>query len=89
MKRVLTRIGVFKTSLVVAIVYAFMSLLYTVIGVGMIAFGSDAMKIMGFMYAFMPILMLVLGFLGTALMCWLYNVVAGWVGGIEVTVEDR
>jgi uncharacterized membrane protein YfbV (UPF0208 family) len=30
----------------------------------------------------------VLGFLGTALACWLYNQIAGWFGGIDVEIEE-
>ena len=32
----------------------------------------------------LPLLYGVLGFVGGALYAWLYNVVSGWVGGIEV-----
>ncbi len=28
------------------------------------------------------------GFLAGALVAWLYNVIAGWVGGIELAVEE-
>ena len=35
-----------------------------------------------------PLLAGVLGFLGTALVCWLYNQIAGWFGGIDVEIEE-
>ena len=34
-----------------------------------------------------PVLYGLLGFLGGAFMAWLYNLVAGWVGGMEFGVE--
>jgi hypothetical protein len=37
----------------------------------------------------MPFLYAVGGIVFVPASCWLYNLVAGWVGGIEVTVEDR
>lgn len=36
----------------------------------------------------MPLFYLVFGYLGTALACWVYNLVAGWVGGIEYETQD-
>jgi hypothetical protein len=54
----------------------------------MVAFGSGPIKAMGAIDIFMPILMGIIGFLMMLLCCWLYNVVAKWVGGIEFTVEE-
>jgi hypothetical protein len=34
-----------------------------------------------------PVMYGVMGLLGGMLMAWIYNVAAGWVGGIEVEVE--
>lgn len=36
-----------------------------------------------------PFLYALLGLVFVPASCWLYNVVAGWVGGIEFTVEER
>lgn len=41
----------------------------------------------GFVVA-MPFVYALLGLISVPASCWLYNVVAGWVGGIEFTVED-
>lgn len=35
-----------------------------------------------------PILYGVFGFVGGAIMAWIYNLVVGWTGGIEVEFED-
>lgn len=37
----------------------------------------------------MPFLYAVTGLVFVPASCWLYNLVASWVGGIEMTVEDR
>jgi hypothetical protein len=36
-----------------------------------------------------PFLYALIGIVFVPAACWLYNLVAGWVGGIEVTVEER
>lgn len=41
---------------------------------------------MGFMIL-IPVVYAVMGFIGTIVACALYNLVAGWVGGIEVELE--
>jgi hypothetical protein len=38
-------------------------------------------------FAAMPLLEGIMGFLGTALFCWLYNRFTGFTGGIELNVE--
>ncbi len=40
------------------------------------------------MVVFLPLLYLVFGYIGTAIGCWIYNLVAGWVGGIEYESQD-
>jgi hypothetical protein len=35
-----------------------------------------------------PLLAGALGFLGTALACWLYNQIASWFGGIDIEIEE-
>ena len=89
MKKQITRISVVQTSKVVALFYALMSLIYTIIGVFMVALGSGQLKIIGIIYILMPVIAITAGFVMMLICCWLYNVVAKWVGGIEVTVEDK
>jgi hypothetical protein len=35
-----------------------------------------------------PFIYAVIGYLGTAVGCWLYNIIAGWSGGISLTLEQ-
>jgi hypothetical protein len=37
----------------------------------------------------MPLLYAIIGFVFTFLGAWIYNGVAGWIGGIEFTISDR
>ena len=89
MKKQITHISVIQTSKVVALMYALMSLLYTIIGIFMVAFCTGPLRAAGIFYILMPVIMVTVGFLFMLLFCWLYNVVAGWVGGIEVNVEEK
>ena len=88
MKRQITRFSVLQTSKVLGILYVFFGLIYVPFGLGMIFLGGTEMKIMGIMYTFMPILMGVFGFIGVVIFSALYNLVARWIGGIEVEVTD-
>ena len=89
MKKQITHVSVVQTGKVVAIFYALFSLIYTIVGIFLVGLGSSEMKIMGMVYVFMPVIMLTVGFLVMMLCCWLYNVVANWVGGVEITVEEK
>lgn len=41
------------------------------------------------MFLFAPVLYGVAGFIGTAIMCWLYNAIAKRIGGIEFEVSGE
>jgi hypothetical protein len=41
------------------------------------------------MLVWMPVLYTVFGFVFTFLGAWIYNGIAGWIGGIEFTVAER
>ena len=47
---------------------------------GMMGFGIGALVVLPVFYA-------VIGFVGGAIYAWLYNLVAGWVGGLELDIE--
>ena len=46
------------------------------------------MMIMGIFYVAMPIVMGIFGFIFFALFAAVYNLVAKWLGGVEVVVSD-
>lgn len=88
MKKQIKRISIAQTSKIVAILYVIFGLIYSVIGIPMILLGRTELKVMGFMYLFMPFIMGVFGFIFVAIGCWIYNLVASKFGGIEFEVED-
>lgn len=49
----------------------------------MVIFGTGETRIEGVIFLLMPVLMVVFGYLFVALSCWIYNKVAGKIGGIE------
>ena len=84
MPQQIQRFGIGQTAKVVAVLYALMGLI--LVPVFWIA-ATFSPKETGFGPGFalmVPILYGVGGFVVTALGCAIYNVVAGWVGGIEV-----
>jgi len=89
MKKQITHISVLQTSKVVALLYGLISLIYSIIGIFMVILGSGQVRIMGIIYIALPVIMLILGFFTMLLCCWIYNIVAKWVGGIEFTIEDK
>ena len=86
MKHQIKSISIAQTSMVAAILYACMGILYFVIGIFMLLFGG--LKFPGIMFLFMPIIMAVFGFLGVALFSWIYNIIASKVGGVEFELEE-
>ena len=96
---VIKRIGVLKAGVFQA---CFMALLGLVFGLGMLMFGTmlgglfgashSGMGMMGVgmgigMVIFLPIMYGVIGFIAGAIGAFLYNLVAGWIGGIEMDVD--
>lgn len=91
-RRRVKKIGVLQTSIVSAIIFFILSLIMVVpvmLVMGIAGVFSDNMGFAfgGVFMIFMPIMYAVIGFLVTALWCWMYNVVAKWIGGIEIEVE--
>lgn len=72
---------------VVAVLYLILGLVLIPIFLFLTFMDSNAFGLgMGFMI-FIPVMYAVVGFISTIVMCALYNLVAGWVGGIEVELE--
>ncbi|NLA75799.1 MAG: hypothetical protein GX846_10090 [Deltaproteobacteria bacterium] len=91
------KIGVLQTAKLAAILYFIFSAII-VVPIGLItmitgsALGSDNI-ISGSLFGgtfmvIMPIFYAVLGFIFVAIACLIYNLVAGFVGGIEIELEN-
>ncbi len=72
---------------VVAVLYLMVGLVLVPIFLFLAFMDSNAFGFgMGFAI-FIPVFYAVIGFISTIIFCALYNLVAGWVGGIEVEFE--
>lgn len=88
MKKQIARISILQSSKIVTALNAFLGLLYAFIGILIILFGPEALKIMGIIYCAMPILMAILTFIFFVIGAGLYNLLAKWVGGFEVEIKE-
>lgn len=84
------RIGVTRMATVLGALYLLLGVvfaaIFAVIG-AMVPTPGDSMFRGGFLIA-MPLLYGVLGFVFGAVTAWLYNVIAGWTGGLELDLES-
>jgi hypothetical protein len=88
MKKQLIRISILQSSKIVTALYVLMGLIYTLIGIPMIIFGGENLRVMGIIYLFMPFIMGLFGFIFFVIFAAVYNALAGWLGGFEVEVRD-
>ena len=92
MRQQISRLSIHQTAKVLAILYGMMGLLFIPIFlvVSMAAPGDAGMLGMGMGLGaalVFPIMYAVFGYVFVAIGCLLYNLVAGWVGGIEVEMR--
>jgi hypothetical protein len=88
MKKQLIRISILQSSKIATAMYVLLGFIYTLIGIPMIIFGSNQLRIMGIIYCLMPIIMGIFGFICFVISAALYNVLAKWLGGIEVEIKN-
>ncbi len=79
MKVQISKISIFQTSRIIAILYAFMGLIHFSIGFFMLLFGKPE----GFILILTPIFMGALGFIFFAVLSAIYNWISTKFGGIE------
>lgn len=87
MKKQLSAISVFPTSKFIAIFYFVFSAIFC-IPWGIIALLSEPKTAAGAVIFILPFIYAIMGFICTAIMCWIYNLIAGYFGGIEFTLND-
>lgn len=88
MKKQVIRISILQSSKIATALYVLMGWIYSLIGIPMIVFGSSSLKIVGVVYLLMPIIMGIVGFVFFVIFAALYNLLAGWLGGIEVEIKN-
>lgn len=88
MKKQLIRISILQSSKIMTALYVVMGFIYALIGIPMIIFGSQQVQIIGIIYVLMPIIMGIVGFVFFVIFAAIYNLLATWLGGVEVEIKN-
>jgi ABC-type polysaccharide/polyol phosphate export permease len=88
MKKQVISISILQSSKIATALYVLMGFIYTVIAIPMIIFGNGQIRVIGMVYLFMPIVMGVIGFIFFVIFAAIYNLLASWLGGVEVEVKN-
>lgn len=84
MKLRIARVSVNRSAITIAVVYFLASFIYIPL-VYVAEASAPPNERLGALWLLLPVAMLVIGYLGTALMLFLYNVVSYVTGGVEIT----
>ena len=88
MKKQLIRISILQSSKIMTALYVLLGFLYTLMAIPMIIVGGPQVRIIGIIYLFGPILAGIFGFIFFVIFAALYNVLARWLGGVEVEIKN-
>jgi hypothetical protein len=88
MTKVIKRINPLQVARVTAITYGFFSLIVLLFGIIGLFFPAPN-KPPSYFFILIALMYPIFGFVAGYVMSVLYNVVASWVGGIEIEVEDK
>ncbi|HJX97653.1 MAG TPA: hypothetical protein VJ281_02150 [Chthoniobacterales bacterium] len=88
MKKQITRISILQSAKITTALYVVIGFLYTLLAIPMFLFGDDKLRIMGIVYAFMPVIMAIFGFVFFCIFAAIYNLLARWLGGVEFEVTE-
>jgi hypothetical protein len=81
------RFGIASTALTMAIIYFVLGLVIAPLFYLASVNGSPDQKLPGLAFILGPFIYAVFGYVFAAIGCWLYNVIAGWTGGVAFTLE--
>jgi hypothetical protein len=88
MEKQLIRISILQSSKVMTALYVLMGFIYTLVGIPMIIFGGEKLRVMGIIYLLGPIFAGVLGFIFFVIFAAIYNLLAKWLGGVEIEIKN-
>jgi hypothetical protein len=88
MKKQLVHISVLQSSKIMTALYVLMGFIYSLIGIPMIIFGEDQIRMLGIIYLLMPVIMGIVGFVFFVIFAAIYNLLATWLGGFEFEVKN-
>ncbi|MGC9972723.1 MAG: hypothetical protein ABSE56_19245 [Bryobacteraceae bacterium] len=83
-------IGVFQAAKFAAAMYLLISAVIVIpLTFILMVFGGERANPFGLLALLLPLLYAIVGFVFTAIGCWVYNLVAMMVGGIEIELEPK
>lgn len=82
------RFGVQSTALTVGMLYFAIGLLLVPFFYAATRSAPPDRALPGIAFVLGPFIYAVIGYIGTALVCWIYNLIAGWSGGISLALEQ-
>ena len=88
MTKQLVRISILQSSKIMTALYVVMGFFYTLIGIPMIIFGGNKLRIIGIIYLLGPIFAGILGFVFFVIFAALYNLLARSLGGLEIEIKN-
>ena len=80
------RFGIQSTALTVGILYFVLALLFLPF-LYLATRNAPGEQMPGIAFVLGPFIYAVVGYVFTAIGCWLYNLIAGWSGGVALTLE--
>lgn len=83
----ITRFGIQSTSLTVGMLYFFIALLVLPFLFLASRRGPPEQALPGLAFVLGPFIYAVIGYIVSAIACWIYNIVARWSGGVAMTLE--
>jgi hypothetical protein len=81
------RFGIQSTALTIGILYFVIALIIAPLLYLAQGNAPQGESLPGIAFVIGPFFYAIIGYLGTALMCWLYNKISGWSGGVSLTLE--
>ena len=89
MKKQITRVSAHQSAKVIAALYVLFFVPFALVGALILMFGNHTGSAFSSIFLLLaPILYGVFGYVFFALFCWLYNIVAQRLGGVEFVVTD-
>ena len=90
MNKRLTRVAPLQLGKVMAVLYGSISLIFVpfILIISMVASKAGDSHFPMLFVIFIPIIYAAAGFIGGLLVAAIYNVIAGWTGGVHFTIED-
>lgn len=87
MKIQLSRISILQSAKIVTALNAVFGLVYTLLGIPLIVFGTGPLRTYGIIYLFGPVFTAIFGFIGFCIAAAIYNALATRIGGIEFDIK--